>query len=329
MSENISQKILFNKLRLIIGEKDFINEISKIIPVSSAGVYRRINGVTLLTIEEITLLSKAFKLSYNELFSYTPTDEIIFKFDYDHSKQDFVKYLNSITQNLNYISSFEDHIMIYSAKDLPIWHYFTCKYLASFKIFYWLRTIKKDPAFQKKTFDFDCIPNHYKEAASISLQAYSKIDSEELWTPSSLNIMNGQVNYYFESGIITKAQFDVITDKLLELLDTIKNQAASGKKGHGSNSIQGSFKIYLSEIIGGDNVVYARGGTEQITFHPPVLMNYLHTKDVKFCNYIKDAFDRAKGTAELISTISERSRNVLFNGFKQNIIKLKKSHDLG
>ena len=323
MSQNIGQKILFNKLKILVGEKDFIHEISNIIPVSTAGIYRRINGITLLTIDEITLLSKKFKISYNELFSYSPTDEIIFKFDYVN--QDFVKYLNNITQNLNHISSFEDHIMIYSVKDLPIWHYFTCKFLTNFKIFYWLRTIKKDPDFQDKKFEFDCIPNQYLVAAKKSLQAYSKVNSEELWTPSSLNVMIGQIKYYFESGIISKTQFEIITSKLLDLLDSIKNEAAKGIKG--CYSKKGSYKIYLSEIIGGDNVVYVRGGNEQITFHPPVLMNYLHTKDIKFCNYIKEAFDRAKGTAELISVISEKNRNALFNGFKHNVLKLKKNHE--
>ena len=89
---------------------------------------------------------------------------------------------------------------------------------------------------------------------------------------------------------------------------------------------QGNYKIYLSEIIGGDNVIYAEGGGNQITFHPPVLMNYIHTTDVPFCNYIKNAFEIAKGTAELISTISERTRNMFFNDFKKKALTLKKCY---
>lgn len=326
MIENVSQKILFSKLKEITGEKDFIQKISAIIPVSSAGIYRRVNGSTVLTLDEIVLLSKAFNLSYNELFSYLPSDEIVFKFNYDSINQNFVEYLSGITENLNYISSFEDHIMIYSAKDLPIWHYFSCEYLRSFKIYYWLRTIKKDSAFQSLKFEFDCIPSNYIEAAEQSLDAYSKINSEELWTPSSLNIMIGQINYYFESGIISEEQFEVLITKLIDLLESIKNQAEKGCKVISNETTSGQYKIYLSEIIGGDNVVYARGGQHQISFHPPILMNYIQTTDLKFCNYIKSSFDRAKSTAELLSVISERNRNMVFNDFKQKILKLKKSH---
>ena len=163
-------------------------------------------------------------------------------------------------------------------------------------------------------------------AAKESYEAYSKINSEELWTPSSLNIMLGQIKYYFQSGIITEQQFEIITDKLIELLESIKIQASIGEKVNLQGEVRGGYKIYLSEIIGGDNVIYAEGGGNQITFHPPVLMNYLHTTDIPFCNYIKNAFDIAKGTAELISTISERSRNMFFNEFKKKVLSLKKHH---
>ena len=260
------------------------------------------------------------------MFSYVPENEVVFNFKYDKLNQNFVSYLSDITQNLNFIQSFEDHTMIYSAKDLPIWHYFSCEYLKSFKIYYLLRTIKKDPEFQNKEFSFDCVPEYYMHAAKESYEAYSKINSEELWTPSSLNIMLGQIKYYFQSGIITEQQFEIITDKLIELLESIKIQASIGEKVNLQGEVRGGYKIYLSEIIGGDNVIYAEGGGNQITFHPPVLMNYLHTTDIPFCNYIKNAFDIAKGTAELISTISERSRNMFFNEFKKKVLSLKKHH---
>jgi hypothetical protein len=326
MRGDISQKLLFEKLKNITGEKEFISQISNILSISTAGVYRRINAETLLTINEIIILSKYFNISYNKMFSYVPDNEVIFSFKYDKLKQNFVDYLNGITQNLNYIKSFEDHTMIYSAKDLPIWHYFGCDYLKVFKIYYLLRTIKKDPEFQNKKFEFDCVPEYYIEAANASFQAYSEINSEELWTPSSLNIILGQIKYYYQSGIISEYQFDIITDKLIELLDSIKIQASDGRKKKLLNSPQGSYKLFLSEIIGGDNVIYAEGGGNQITFHPPILMNYMQTKDIPFCNYIKNAFEIAKGTAELISTISERSRNMFFNDFAKKVVALKKCH---
>ena len=319
------QKLLFTKLKTTVGEKALIKQLSIILPVSIASIYRRVNGEKLLTIQEIVSLSKSFNISYNELFNYIPKNEVIFSFKYDKVNQDFVDYVNDITQNLNFIQSFQDHTMIYSVKDIPIWHYFSCKYLKNFKIYYFLRTIKKDPVYENKVFNFDCIPDLYINAANKSFQAYSQINSEELWTPSSLNIMLGQVKYYYQSDIITENQFEIITEKLIELLETIKFQAANGKKNNASSDIKENYKIYLSEIIGGDNVIYAEGGGNKITFHPPVLMNYLHTTDIAFCNYIKNAFEIAKGTSELISTVAEKSRNMFFNKLKKEVIVLKKS----
>lgn len=325
MRGEISQKLLFAKLKNTVGEKALIKQLSIVLPISTASIYRRVNGEKLLTIQEIISLSKSFNISYNELFNYIPKNEVIFSFKYDKLNQNFVDYLNDITHNLNFIKSFQDHTMIYSAKDIPIWHYFGCKYLRSFKIYYFLRTIKKDPEFKNKIFNFDCVPDLYINAANKSFQAYSQINSEELWTPSSLNIMLGQVKYYYQSGIITENQFEIITEKLIELLDTIKLQAANGKKNNASSDIKENYKIYLSEIIGGDNVIYAEGDGNKITFHPPILMNYLHTTDIAFCDYIKSAFKIAKGTSELISTVAEKSRNMFFNKLKREVIVLKKT----
>ena len=69
MHGEISQQLLFKKLKNTVGEKDFINQLTIIFPISIAGIYRRINGETLLTIQEIIRLSKYFKISYNEMWS--------------------------------------------------------------------------------------------------------------------------------------------------------------------------------------------------------------------------------------------------------------------
>lgn len=322
------QKELFKALKEEFGSKKFAERISEVLCISEPGAYRRISGETLLTINDLVLISEAFEKSFNELMSYKPEDEVIFKFNYDNQNQTFGQYINEITESLDYVRSFEDHIVIYSAKDLPPWHYFDCPFLRTFKIFYWLRSINQDPKFKNENFHFDIIPDEFHEAAKDSLKSFRQVNSEEIWTPSSLNIMLGQIGYYYDSGIIDKEQFQILTDKLLLLLDRLQSEIAIGKKTTDKKIVNevGTYKVFLSEIIGGDNVIYARGGVNQMLFHPPVLMNYIHTKDQKFCNYIHTSFDVAKGTAELISAISERRRKMFFNEYKHKVHILKKKY---
>lgn len=321
---------LFAKLKADHGNKKFVDHLMNLLSTSHAGAYRRMKGETLLTLDDLVILSDEYNMSYNELLFYKPENEVIFKFNYNNDEQTFEGYINEITASLDYVSSFEDHVVIYSAKDLPPWHYFDCPYLRTFKIFYWLRSIKRDVNFQNVKFDFDIIPDEFHVAAKVSLESFKRVNSEEIWTPSSLNIMLGQIGYYYESGIINEEQFSILSDKLTLLLDRLQKEIALGRKTTNQNLINdvGSYKVYLSEIIGGDNVVYARGGVNQMLFHPPVLMNYIHTDDQDFCDYIKHSFEIAKGTAELISEISERRRNMFFNDFKNKVIILKKKYSV-
>lgn len=315
------QRELFSIVKEKYQRKNFIEKLAKVLSTSQAGVYRRISGETALSFDELISIQEEFGISYNAMMSHHPSNEVTFQFNYKE-EVDFAAYMEKVTYDLEMVKSIPNHKIIYSAKDLPLWHYFECEKLRAFKIFYWIRSVRKEPGYQKMKFEYDLIPDEYHEVAVKSLRAYNETNSEEIWTPSSLDIMIGQLSFYYESGIITHEQLDELTASLEEMLLKLQNKAAEGNKSEGE--IESNYKVFLSDIIGGDNVIYAQAGEKQMVYHPPVLMNYIKTEDKRFCNYIKESFDIAKGTAELISSVSERRRIMFFNDFDKKVKRMRR-----
>ena len=80
---------------------------------------------------------------------------VAFSFNFKDSNYDFSEYLNTVITQLNRIKK-DNGTMYYSAKDIPVFHFFQCKELTAFKVYYWLKTMSNNKTeLTNSKFSFD------------------------------------------------------------------------------------------------------------------------------------------------------------------------------
>src|SRR5260221_12651987 len=139
------------------------DELAEALNLSRDSAYRRIRGETVLSLDEVKTLCNRYGISLDALLS--PTSEMIsFRHQaVDHSSFTFEHWLKSMLEKLEMIAAFpeKEKEIVYYAKDMPVFYYFTMPELSAFKMFFWMKRALNYPEYKKEKFRPEIIPKEY------------------------------------------------------------------------------------------------------------------------------------------------------------------------
>jgi len=178
---------------------------------------------------EVKILCNRFGVSLDALLS--PTSEMIsFRHQaVDHVLYTFEHWLKAILEKLEMISAFpeKEKEIVYYAKDMPVFYYFTMPELSAFKMFFWMKTALNYPEYQKEKFRPEIIPKEYIAIGKRIWSKYSQLFSTELWSDETLNVTLKQVEYYLECGyFLDPKDPELILDQFAELVENARKMGA-------------------------------------------------------------------------------------------------------
>jgi hypothetical protein len=291
--------------------------VSDILHVSSDSAYRRIRGETPLVLEEAKQLCDHFHLSLDQLLSLK-SGFTLFQTERIHYKNyTFENYLNGILQQLKQMNSFMKKEIIYLSKDLPFFHNFLKEPLFAFHYFFWTKSILRHPDFESRRFTLDCMTPEIKKLGADIILAYNNIPSTEIWNTECVNSIIFQVEYYREAGYFSSpADIKTVYDAAEETIYHLKEQAEYGCKfvpGENPQVKRNNFKFFYNRITLGDNTIIAVTDSVKTVFLNYDVMNYMVTRDEKFCNDTYEDLQALIRRSSLISNTSEKQRNIFFN----------------
>lgn len=293
-----------------------VDVLSEVLNISDDSSYRRIRKEKIFTLDEILLLCTKFNISFDETIGDAKNNIVAFSFNFKDSNYDFSEYLDTVINQLNRIKK-ENGTMYYSAKDIPIFHFFQSKELTAFKVFYWLKTMSNNKTeFTNSKFSFDMIPAEIQSVTKQIYTSYAQVKSHEIWNYETIHSTINQVLYYKDLGYINNEQAIVLLNKLEELLQHLQEEIENEYKYHIGNKSIGNtpnFKFYFNEIITADNSIYAEYGNIKESFKPHIVLNYMTTNNVQYCEYIKSIFEGVIKKSTLISGVNEKDRRIFFN----------------
>lgn len=325
---DVQQKLLEKVKQKIDGK--LVDVLADVLNVSSDSAYRRIRNEKILTLDEILLLCIKFSISFDDVIGDSNNNTVAFSFNFKDSNYDFQQYLSTVIDHLNKIRK-EKGTMYYSAKDIPIFHFFQNKELTAFKIYYWLRTMSNNQTeFTNNKFSFDMIPAKLQEVTKQIYTSYSQVKSHEIWNYETIHSTTNQIQYYKDLNYITKEQAKILLEKLDELLSHLQEEVDHEYKYHIGNKSVGTepnYKFYFNEIISADNSIYAEYGDVKESYKPHIVLNYMTTTNEKYCLYIKSVFEGVIKKSTLISGVNEKDRNLFFNYNHQRVQKALKKLD--
>ena len=327
-SDRETQIQFFDWLKANSNSDQLVTILEELLSTSRDSVYRRMRGETLLSFNEISKISQHFNISLDSYLNLT-TKAVTFQSRVIEGNFTFTKYLQSIAENLQMIRKFEDHELLYMAKDIPLFYYFQFPRLAAFKLFFWSKTIVGVPDLEDKLFDLAEISDEMLSQSKSIWHQFEQIPSTEIWSNETINISISQINYYLESHIISEGDAQIIVQEFKMLMDHIKVQAAQGKKfTQGTDpkltSDKGKFLLYFNEVEIGDNTILFKMDDKRIVFKPFNTLNTISTTDPDFCQQTESYFYRVISKSTPLSNSSEKERLRFFNRTQLKIKDLER-----
>jgi hypothetical protein len=320
-NDNLQSVLLEQVRKFLPSNISLADELADLLNISRDSAYRRIRGETVLSLDEAKKLYDRYGVSIDALFSHDSNMALFFhralSLEYP-----LEQWLKSVSKNLETMEHFnqQEKQMIFAAKDIPVFHYFRLPEMSAFKMFFWLKSIIKDPKYSQKLFDDNAISSELLATSKSVWKSYSHIPGIEIWTDEAVNDTLKQIGYFYECGYFAaKSQATLLCDQLLQIINMIREEAAEGKKSTGVD-----FQLYENEILIMDNTVLAKMGEKHSVYINYNSLNLLTTLQESFCARTEAYLDNLIKNSILISATAARERNKFFNKMSDRVESFKK-----
>jgi hypothetical protein len=304
----------------------FVHEISELLGISYDSAYRRIRGEKELALEELKILCQKYHISLDSLFSVESQNILFNSLAIGEQGCTFIQWLNTILTEIKDIHSCKQKEVFYSAKDIPVFHYFEFPELFAFKVYFWNKVFFSVPGFEQEVFRFD-IHDKILEIGKHILSAYNKIPVIELWNEETFDSLLRQIEFCHVCGyFITKEDCLKVLEKVEAMILHLQEQARRGYRFmHGSapEGVDGNYKLYCNEVLLGDNTIFIKKDDRVKTFLTYNVINLLVTENSMLCNQVETSLRNLTKKSTMISSTSEKERHRFFNTLFQKIDDLK------
>ena len=328
------QKQFFQQLKAQLpGHVSMVEEVADLLGISTDSAYRRIRGEKPISMEELQKLCNHFHVSVDKLMNIE-SDGVLFNGSFaDSVNFDFESYLKDSLLNLKLINKADKKLLYYDSKDIPLFHHYQIPDLATFKFFFWMRTILSYPEYNEVSFEDVKLPAVLYHTGIEIIKTYNRIPSIEIWTFETLNSTLRQIEYYKESGVFKKKESVMnLYNQVERLIHHIKAQAECGKKfliGEQPRSNENNYQLFFNEVTAGHNTLMAEMDGRIMVFINHGVLNYMITRDEKFCAFTKKSLENTMHKSALISSVSEKERNRFFKVLLEKIERQKEDLDRG
>ena len=319
MESTGAQQIFFNHIKGLLPQRiSFVDEVAEVLNISNDSAYRRIRGEKQITLEEIKKLCTTYKISLDQLL-HLNSDSYVFSGPLTNGTNfNFESWLQSCLKILETIKSYQPHHMSYLAKEVPFFYYFLIPEIAAFKSFFFMKSILFYEDWKNTKFSVKDDYSRYHEIWKKISNTFATIPGTEIWSIENITSTIHQIEFYRVTGSL-KSDEDAICifEKLIELIDHIELQAEYGVKLYYKqkpiDTNSATFKMYVNELIMGDNMQIVQLGEKQLTYLNHTVLNYLMTADERFNTYVKRTMDVITQKSTPISEVNEKERIMFFN----------------
>lgn len=308
---------------LLPPHKSMVDELSDLLNISVDSAYRRIRGEKQVSLEEMQKLALYFKVSLDQ-FLHLQSDSFIFNGQLTSPVDSaFDEWLASIYKNFSYLNTFKNRHLYFLTKDIPFTTHFQIPELASFKYFFWKKTILQNESMKGVKFNMGDLSNETFEMGKKVAEEYNKIPCTEVWNIESINSTIRQIEYYREAKMFNSpSDVYLLYEKVDELIKHLEKQAEIGKKfliGESPTPEAGDYNLLHNDLILGDNSLLAVADGLKISFISHSVINYIVTRDERFCDYRFNSMQNLISKSTQISKVGEKERSRFFNRFYDKI----------
>jgi len=302
----------------------FVDEIADILDIGYDAAYRRINLKTNLSLEETVKLAKHYKVSLNKLFEVGSNRTILAEISPElHNEANLEQYFIASRNNVYPLTKLKNASIVYSAKDIPLFHTLKDSYLSRYKIYVWLKDVDVNFTKDKTSFDdyINRIPQSLLDTAFDLGRIYKNINITEIWNASTINGTLQQVQYYFESGLLSQDLASKICDDIADVIKLVEDQAIQQSISGSDN--KATYNLYMNEIHTMSNTIMVKIPNKKVFFTPFTVLSYFKIEHQPTCEIMNEFFEKQMRSSKLLINAGEKDRNLFFSKMLQKTNSLK------
>ena len=312
------QTMFFDLVRKTVQEnQNLVHVVSDLLNVSVDSAYRRIRGTKLLDFDELLLLSNHFNISLDALTHVSDTKNIQCEYTPLDFKdmEDYRMYLKDLSHSIENVRSSPNGEIVFSAVDIPIFHYSAYKELTYLRLFSWSSNVYgfkgSYDEFVKKL-DTNSLSNEFEKI----VKNYRQCPSTEIWADHSIDRILSLLNYHHEMGHFEVENFPLfLCEQLLDWSNMVRHWTDNGTKGPKKTP----FKFYVSEYDLCNTFALYRKNEIMDCDLKLFTINHLDVFDQSFCKETESWLNSAIERSTLISGSAEKQRYKFFNRQRQKI----------
>ena len=304
------QEALLLENRKKIGDKSLNDELANILNISYDAAHRRSSLKSKFSLEEAVELARYYQISLDQ-FVGTPNQLVVQRTQPVKSSEDLLNYFDNSLKILSSFKNKNHHAKVYySAKDIPFFYTISDSVLSKFKFYVWMNLLNQDKFLTKfKDFDF----KYYSESNKALEELYEQQEVTEIWNESSISSILQQIKFYFEIGMISSKEGELILEDLELLFARLESKIADNK----------NFEIYINELVILNNSILFTNETENAYFVPFSMFGYIMTNDKVTSDDAKSYFEHQIKNSKSLNNAGNRDRALFFNKMKRKINALK------
>ncbi|QDA62038.1 helix-turn-helix domain-containing protein [Hymenobacter jejuensis] len=320
-----AQVQFFQHLKVkLLPHQSLVEEVADVLDISTDSAYRRIRGEKPIDLTEVQKIGAHFKVSIDQ-FLFPQTEWLLFTGRPDMQPEDRMeRWMLDVEKQLVLINSFPAAHIYFLIKDIPLFYHFQIPELAEFKFYFWMKSILHDE--KLKGVKFRIGDERYRPLHAISqriIRLYNKVPTTEIWNAESLNSTLRQITFFRDYGAFASDNdVALLYEKVAELIDYIEAQAELGAKfilGKGPTSPGPAYRLFVNELILGDNTFAADLGPTRLTFLNHSVLYFVGTADKGFNDFMFSNLENLMKKSTLISGTGEKERAQFFNSLRRTV----------
>jgi hypothetical protein len=320
---NSQQKDWLAQLQKQIAPKSLIKVLEDQFHISASAAYRRINGDTSLTFDELSYLLANYNISLES--SLRPNTIRYTVPALQAQPQSPHAYLDLIERDLTFLAAEPACTILYMANELPFFYYLLAPEIAYFKFYMWRFTVWQIEGKAIKAFDIDT----YRKDAPLNQQIkrlailYASVGSEEIWNVNMLDTTLNQIQYCKDANRFKHpSDASFLIDILRGLLDKLKDILMYSKKQHPypSPTPLAFNHVWYNEIFHNNMFIIANLPTTHILYSAFDVPNFIKSTEPQMTEYGIEFFNRTKNlSTQLDNPSNSRQATRFFDRLNRKI----------
>ena len=294
---DLSRKLIHKIKEKTPDEVTAVDFFTGVLPMKKEAAYRRLRNEIPLTLNEAAQISLNLNISLDELIKYK--DDDIYKMSMEKMEGEnlFKGYEKNMQQTigaLKHVQSDPEAVLYIATNKLIFPLAFNYPTISKFRLYisdYQLRMEVKP----KKMADF-IIPNHIRELEKEYIVIAQKYPTHYVWTRDYFSSFVIEVQYFSETGLLSKEEFNLLKDEAHDMLNTLERAIITGKPDNGAPLF-----AYLSTIHIDNNYVYVKSSQFEACAINIFGINHLSCVEPALCKDVKNWIQSLMKYSVLIS----------------------------